>query len=69
MAISGTDKPKGSGPGSLIRWARADFKPTPAQAVPRTCRGEVSITVSDDKTHSLKILGQRIIVRVEHPIF
>ena len=60
---------KSDGPGPLVRWACANlnFTPTVNQAVPRTCEGKVSVTVLDDNTHPLGILGQQIILRVEHP--
>ena len=58
-----------NGAGSLLQWARARSKvaSTSNQAIPHLCGGKVNITVLDDNTHSLKILGQQIIVRVEHP--
>lgn len=58
-----------NGAGSLDKWARARTKVASGanQAVARSCGGKVNVTVLDDETHSLKILGQQIIVRVEHP--
>lgn len=56
-----------NGAGSLIRWARSNFTSAASQAVPRMCGGKVNVTVLDDNTHSLHILGQQIIVRVDHP--
>ena len=53
--------------GSILQWARPKLISTASQAVPRMCGGKVNVTVSDDNTHTLKILGQQIIVRVEHP--
>lgn len=66
-APSRDDKLNGSG--SLLQWARARSKvaSTSNQATPRLCGGKVNITVMDDNTHSLDILGQQITVRVEHP--
>lgn len=62
-----------NGAGSLLQWARAHSKVAstssnqPTVIHTRLCRGEVIITVMDDNSHPLKILGQQIIVRVEHP--
>ena len=59
-----------NGAGSLVQWARAISKlasTSDQAALPRSCGGKVIVTVLDDNTHALKILGQQIIVRVEHP--
>lgn len=58
-----------NGAGSLLQWARARSKvaSTSDQSIPRLCGGKIIITVADDNTHPLQILGQQIIVRVEHP--
>jgi hypothetical protein len=58
-----------NGAGSLLQWARARSKVASTsnnQAVPHSCGGKVNITVLDDNSHSLDILGQQIIVRVKH---
>lgn len=62
-----------NGAASLLQWARARSKVASSstsnlnQAVPRMCGGKVIITVMDDYTHTLSILGQQIIVLIEHP--
>lgn len=56
-----------NGAGSLVKWARAKVASTSNQALPRSCGGKVIVTVLDDNSHTLEILGQQIIVRVEHP--
>lgn len=38
----------------------------PRVSMPKICGGTVTITAVDDGSHPLKILGQRIVVRVEH---
>lgn len=67
QAVAPPGPGKSNGPGSLVRWARANVASTASQAVPRMCGGKVNVTVLDDNTHPLNILGQQIIVRVEHP--
>ncbi|KAF8970917.1 hypothetical protein BDZ97DRAFT_1409125 [Flammula alnicola] len=52
--------------GDLIRKARA-MNAVSGLTVPRLCGGRVVVTAVDDGTHPLRIVGQRIIVRVEHP--
>ena len=55
--------------GSLLQWARhhAKVASTSNKTLRRLCGGKIRVSVVDDHTHSLSILGQRIIVRVEHP--
>lgn len=69
-AVPRSDKLNGAG--SLAQWARPRVNvassSTANQAAPRLCGGKVKVTVLDDNTHSLNILGQQIIVHVEHPI-
>ncbi|KAF8810849.1 hypothetical protein BYT27DRAFT_7161397 [Phlegmacium glaucopus] len=65
-AVAPPGPQKSNGPGFLVRWARAGFASTASQAVPRMCGGKVNVTVLDDNTHPLNILGQQIIVCVEH---
>lgn len=67
------------GAGSLLQWARARSKVVSTSSnqassnhqtvihTRLTCGGEVNISVMDDNSHFLKILGQQIIVSVKHP--
>lgn len=52
--------------GDLMKKARhAANTATPVQ-MPRACGGRVTITAVDDRTHPLRLVGQRIVVLVEH---